>query len=327
MKRIIGLGSPIIDEIAFVDDHFLVGVSGSKGGMELLNESELESLKSEINGELVKITGGSAGNTIFALSRLGTQTSFIGKIGNCSLGNFYKESLAKYGSSTQSLKIGNIPNGKCLSLVTPDGERTMRTSLGAAMTLSADDLILSDFEGYDHLHIEGFLIMNKGVLLKALNLAKANHLTVSFDLASFEVVNQFKTDLQEILKNHIDMVFANEDEASAFTQLPTTQSEESLKILSELCETAVIKLGAKGTLLTKDNKIIRSEAIPVKTIIDTTGAGDFWAAGFLHGWANNKSLEDSAQLGGLMGASVIQNQGSILSHKQWDDILKLTQTI
>ena len=326
MKKIIGLGSPIIDEIAFVDDLFLDNISGSKGGMELLDESELESIKSGIKEELVQITGGSAGNTIFALARLGTQTSFIGKIGNCAAGNFYKASLAEYGGCTQSFKVGNIPNGKCLSLVTPDGERTMRTSLGAAMTLSADDLSPTDFEGYDHLHIEGFLIMNKDVLMKALELAKANHLTVSFDLASFEIVNQFKTDLQEILKNHIDMVFANEDEASAFTQLPPSQSEESLKVLSELCETAVVKRGAKGTLIAKDNEIIRSEATPVKTVIDTTGAGDFWAAGFLHGWANNKSLEDSAQLGALMGASVIQNQGGTLSHKQWDDILKLIQT-
>ena len=326
MKKIIGLGSPIIDEIAFVDDLFLASISGSKGGMELLDESALESIKSGIDEELVQITGGSAGNTIFALARLGIQTSFLGKIGNCASGNFYKESLAQYGGSTQSFKVGNIPNGKCLSLVTPDGERTMRTSLGAALTLSADDLSANDFEGYDHLHIEGFLIMNKDVLLKALDQAKANDLTVSFDLASFEIVNQFKSDLREILKNHIDMVFANEDEASAFTQLPSSQSEESLKILNEFCETAVVKLGAKGTLLAKNNVTIRSEAIPVKEVIDTTGAGDFWAAGFLHGWANNKSLEDSAQLGALMGASVIQNQGGTLSHNQWDEILKSIQT-
>ena len=100
------------------------------------------------------------------------------------------------------------------------------------------------------------------MLLKSLELAKANHLTVSFDLASFEIVNQFKTDLKEILKNHIDMVFANEDEASAFTQLPPSQSEESLKVLSELCETAVVKRGAKGTLIAKDNEISVLRQLP-----------------------------------------------------------------
>ena len=326
MKRIIGLGSPIIDEIAFVDDTFLENISGSKGGMELLAESELESIKSEINQELVQITGGSAGNTIFALARLGIQTSFIGKIGNCASGDFYKESLAQHGGSTQSFKIGKIPNGKCLSLVTPDGQRTMRTSLGAAMTLAEDELNPSDFQDYDHLHIEGFLILNKDVLHKSLDLAKSNNLTISFDLASFEIVNQSKSELKEILKNHVDMVFANEDEAAAFTQLPTTQSEESVKILNELCETAIVKLGAQGSLIAKDQTIIHSEAIPVKEVIDTTGAGDFWAAGFLHGWANNQSIEDSAKLGTLMGASVIQNHGGELSHRQWDDILKSIQT-
>lgn len=327
MKKIIGLGSPIIDEIAFIDDVFLDGIPGSKGGMELLDESELESIKSQINQELVQIAGGSAGNTIFALARLGVETSFIGKIGNCESGNFYKDSLAQQGGNTQSLKMGSIPNGKCLSLVTPDGERTMRTSLGAAMTLSEDDLKPSDFKGYDHLHIEGFLILNKNVLLKALNLAKANNLTVSFDLASFEIVNQSRDELIEILKHHVDMVFANEDEAAAFTQLPPSQSDKSAQVLNELCEMAVVKLGAKGSLIAKDNTIIHSEAIPVKDVIDTTGAGDFWAAGFLHGWANNQSIQDSAKFGALMGASVIQNHGGTLSQSQWDAILKSIQKI
>ena len=326
MKKIIGLGSPIIDEIAFVDDVFLESVSGSKGGMELLGESELEWIKSNIDQELVQITGGSAGNTIFALARLGIQTSFIGKIGNCPSGDLYKKSLAQYGGNTQSFKIGNIPNGKCLSLVTPDGERTMRTSLGAAMTLTEDELTPSDFEAYDHLHIEGFVILNKNVLLKALDLAKYYKLTVSFDLASFEIVNQTKGELVEILRNNVDIVFANEDEAAAFTQLPASQSEESVKILNELCETAVVKLGAKGSLIAQANTVIHSEAIPVKEVIDTTGAGDFWAAGFLHGWANNHSIEHSARLGALMGASVIQNHGGTLSHSQWDDIMKSIQT-
>jgi sugar/nucleoside kinase (ribokinase family) len=326
MKKIIGLGSPIIDEIAFVDDVFLESVSGSKGGMELLGESELELIKSDIDQDLVQITGGSAGNTIFALARLGIQTSFIGKIGNCPSGDLYKKSLAQYGGNTQSFKIGNIPNGKCLSLVTPDGERTMRTSLGAAMTLTEDELTPSDFEAYDHLHIEGFVILNKNVLLKALDLAKYYKLTVSFDLASFEIVNQTKGELVEILRNNVDIVFANEDEAAAFTQLPASQSEESVKILNELCETAVVKLGAKGSLIAQANTVIHSEAIPVKEVIDTTGAGDFWAAGFLHGWANNHSIEHSARLGALMGATVIQNHGGTLSHSQWDDIMESIQT-
>ena len=325
MKKIIGLGSPIIDEIAFVEDTFLNTISGSKSGMELLDESEIESIKSKIDQELVQITGGSAGNTIFALARLGTPTSFIGKIGDCASGRFYKDSLAQYGGNTGSFKIGNIPNGKCLSLVTPDGERTMRTSLGAAMTLSEDDLKPSDFQESDHLHIEGFLILNKNVLLKALDLAKMNHLTVSFDLASFEIVNQSKNELTEILKDHVDMVFANEDEAAAFTQLHPSQSEQSVQILNELCETAVVKLGAKGSLIAKDNRVIHSKAVPVKDVIDTTGAGDFWAAGFLHGWANNKSIENSAQFGALMGAFVIQNHGGTLSQHQWDAILKSIQ--
>ncbi|MAV39246.1 MAG: adenosine kinase [Puniceicoccaceae bacterium] len=322
MKKIVGLGSPIIDEIAFIEESFLDGLSGAKGGMELLLESELAQLKSSIGKDLERIPGGSAGNTIFALARLGIQTGFIGKIGNCISGRFYKDALAQYGGSTASFKEGSSQNGNCLSLVTPDGERTMRTALGAATELSEEELSDADFKPFDHLHIEGFMIHNPKVLEKSLHLAKSNNCTVSFDLASFEIVNQSRDALKELLKSSVDMVFANEEEAAAFTERPISESKISAEILHELCPIAVVKLGAEGCIIASDQTLHHSEAIRVDTVTDTTGAGDFWAAGFLHGWAHQQSITESARRGALLGSSVIQNHGARLNETQWLQILE-----
>ena len=325
MKKIVGLGSPIIDEIAFIEDAFLKNLSGAKGGMELLPESELAQIKSDIGQDLQRIPGGSAGNTIFALARLGISTGFIGKIGNCASGRYYKETLAQYGGNTDSLKEGSTQNGNCLSLVTPDGERTMRTALGAAIELSEDELSDADFKNFDHLHIEGFMIHNPKVLKKSLQLAKSNNCTVSFDLASFEIVNQSKKALKNLLKNSVDMVFANEEEAAAFTERPLSEAKASAEILHELCPTAVVKIGAEGCIIASDQTLHHSEAIRVDSVIDTTGAGDFWAAGFLHGWAQQKSITESARRGALLGSSVIQNHGATLEESQWAEILEQIQ--
>lgn len=321
MKRIVGLGSPIIDEIAFIEESFLTGISGAKGGMELIPESELAQLKSNIGQTLKRIPGGSAGNTIFALARLGIPTGFIGKIGNCASGRYYKETLTQCGGSTESFKEGSTQNGNCLSLVTPDGERTMRTALGAATELSADEILDGDFKAFDHVHIEGFMIHNPKVLEKSLNLAKSNNCTVSFDLASFEIINQSRDRLKQLLATSVDMVFANEEEAAAFTERPLSEAKASAEILNELCPTAVVKLGAEGCIIASEQTFHYIEALQVETVIDTTGAGDFWAAGFLYGWAHQKSITDSARIGALLASSVIQNHGATLNEFQWAQIL------
>lgn len=320
MKKVVGIGSPIIDEIAFVDDSFIDKLHGSKGGMELISEIELNSIKEELDNNLTRIAGGSSGNTIFALAKLGTPTSFIGKVGNCDSGNFYKKSLLELGGDIKSLKIGMGKNGSCLSLVTPDGERTMRTYLGASTELSENELKDSDFNKCDHLHIEGFMMHNRSVLDKSIQLAKKHNCTISFDLASFEIVNQLKNELHSILHDYIDIVFANEDEASAFTGYSLTESDKSVKELNKLCSIAVVKLGSKGSIVSSKQKIHRINAIPVKHVVDTTGAGDFWAAGFLHGILSGKTNEESAYIASQLSSMVIQNHGGTLTDNQWEEI-------
>lgn len=322
MKKIIGIGNPIVDEIAFVEESFLKEIEGAKGGMELLDETQLERIKSLLPKPLNKIPGGSAGNTAFALARLGTQTAYLGKIGNCAVGNFYKESFTQLGGQTHAFKVGNSPNGNCLSLVTPDGERTMRTSLGAAIHLSPNEISKEDFLGYDHVHIEGYMIHNQDVLYKTLDIAKSNNCTVSYDLASFEIVNALRDSIKSILMDYVDILFANEDEAFAFTNEAEFDSVKSAQVLNEFSDIAVVKLGAEGSIIAANNSISKVEANPVDQVIDTTGAGDLWAAGFLHGWAQGKSLEESARLGSLLGAAVVQTQGGSLDESQWETVLR-----
>ncbi len=322
MKKIIGLGSPIIDEIAFVDEAFIDSIEGDKGGMELVDDPGIETLKSRLNQDFQKTAGGSAGNTAFALARLGTQAGFLGKIGNCDSGTYYKKAFSELGGITDSFKVGTSENGKCLSLVTPDGQRTMRTSLGAAISLGPEELSNQDFAPYDHVHIEGYLIHNRPVLDKALQLARASKCTISFDLASFEIVNQLRDELKFILKEYVDIVFANEDEALAFTQHDIFDAKGSAEILGDFCDTVVIKLGAKGSLIYNGSKSIHTEAQAIDQLVDTTGAGDLWAAGFLHGLSLGKSLEDSAYIGALLGSAVVQVQGSALEPLQWSSILE-----
>ncbi len=325
MKKVVGIGSPIIDEIAFVDDSFIKRI-GSKGGMKLISESELNSIKKDLDYGLTRLPGGSSGNTIFALSKLGTPTSFIGKVGSCDSGSFYRKSLLDSGGDSKSLKVGLNKNGSCISLVTPDGERTMRTYLGASTELSENELRDSDFNHCDHLHIEGFMIQNRSVLDRSIQLAKKHNCTISFDLASFEIVFQSKDQLHSILNDSVDIVLANEHEASAFTGYSLTESEKSVNFLNKLCPIAIVKLGSRGSIISSKQKIYRIDAIPAKHVVDTTGAGDFWAAGFLHGILSGKTIEESAYIASQLGSMVIQNHGGTLTDNQWKEIHLILKT-
>ena len=331
MKKVIGLGSPIIDEIAFVGDEFLKKLGGSKGGMELINENELVTIQNLLSSsKLTRQTGGSAGNTIFALAKLGIPTKFISKLGNCKSGNYYKNSFSKIGGDTTSFKIGSKKNGTCISLVTPDGERTMKTFLGAASELDSSELNDTDFFDCRHLHIEGFMIHNKSVLYKALEIGKSRNCTISFDLASFEIVQQYKDELKVILNDYVDMVFANIDEVTAFTGLGHTNAEKSAIELNQLCSIAAVKLGAKGSIISTKGNIFKIDAIPTTNILDTTAAGDYWAAGFIFGIITKKSIEDSAYYASLMASKVIKNQGACLTEDDWielGNILSCNQNI
>ncbi len=317
---IIGVGNPIVDAIALVEEAYLSQIDGDKGGMVLVNEDIISGLIASLPAAPVPAPGGSAGNTLFALAKMGASCSFLGKIGNCEEGAFYRDSFAKLGGDITRFKVGSVSNGRCLSLVTPDGERTMRTDLGAAMSLSPDEISVSDFVGCTHAHIEGYLLFNESLMLRVIESAKEAGCTISLDLASFEVVNATKSILPGILRNYVDIVFANEEEAAAFTDINEDYSAMALE-LAEHCEIAAVKVGAQGSYIAHGGSVEKIEPVPAERVIDTTGAGDLWAAGFLFGWTQDRPLPECAKIGSILGAAVVQEQGSTLPPKVWQDIL------
>lgn len=318
--ELIGVGSPIIDILAKVPDSFLEKVGGDKGGMVLTDGDQIAQWINELPEGSSQAPGGSAGNTVFAATRMGLQTSFIGKTGSDEGGEFYRSELQKLGGDTSRFKTGSIANGRCLSLITPDGERTLRTDLGAAATLSPDEVRPADFAGATHAHIEGYLLFNPDLMMQVLKSAKEANCRISLDLASFEVVKAAGDTLPDILNNYVDLVFANEEEAAAFHGSEAAFGEMAIH-LGKYCELAVVKAGAKGAWLARGENVVFAPAVPGITAVDTTGAGDYWAAGFLSGWLRGKDLETCAALGARLGAEIVQVVGAELPESTWEAIL------
>lgn len=320
-KKIIGVGSPVVDTIALVDDAFLDNVNGDKGGMLLVESTELGSMLNNLPAGSIRAPGGSAGNTLFALARMGAPAALLGKLGNCSIAEFYLEQFKHHGGETSRFKHGSIPNGHCLSLVTPDGERTMRTDLGAAMTLSPEEINVPDFEGYEFAHLEGYLLFNEALMRKVLESAKTAGCTISLDLASFEVVQATSAVLPDILESYVDIVFANEEEASAFTGIQDDYPAMA-RALHQHCDVAAVKIGARGSFVAQNGEVHTIDPVQAKQVIDTTAAGDLWAAGFLYGWLEGRPATECAHLGSQLGAAVVQQQGSVLPHDVWTELLQ-----
>ena len=316
--KLLGIGSPMLDLLVNVEDAFIDRIDGEKGGMNLVSPEELDDILSKVDGECVKAPGGSAANTIFGLTRLGVSTALLGKTGDDDEGAFYRERYKNMGGDTSRFKINpEVPTGRCLSLVTPDSERTMRTDLGAAATLVPDDVTESDFEGFSHVHIEGYMLFNPELTMHILKLAKAASCVISLDLASFEVVNASGDTLKSILNEYVDIVFANEEEAAAFCK--TEDPEKCVDLLSAYCDIAVVKVGKDGAYIKQNKEQVKVDAKLVDAV-DTTGAGDLWASGFLYGILNGLSLEKSGNIGSHCGAEVVSVMGAAIPDEGWERI-------
>ncbi|MDP0495164.1 MAG: adenosine kinase [Verrucomicrobiota bacterium JB024] len=318
---LIGVGSPIVDSLAQVTEAFVSSIPGDKGGMELVDAATMGELMAKVEAPLTEAPGGSAGNTAVAVAHLGLPTTFLGKIGTDAGGEFYRDRFMELGGDGSRFKVCEVPNGRCLSLVTPDSERTMRTDLGAAMTLSPDEISAEDFAGCRHAHIEGYILFNRDLMFKVLNSAKAAGCTVSLDLASFEVVGATKDILPDILGEYVDLVFANEGEASAM--FGGSDYAGMAAQLAELCDVAVVKLGKAGSLIQQGKKLEKISPVLVNQAVDTTGAGDLWAAGFLYGWLRGRPLATCGHYGSVLGAEVVQVMGAAIPHARWAAIRQL----
>ena len=317
MTKVLGIGNALVDALIMLENDSLITELGfPKGSMQLVDEKTSASIKEKsqhLDKEMA--SGGSAANTIHGLARLGIETAFIGTIGEDETGKFFKDDLGK-SKIKPLLKISKTPSGIANTLISKDGERTFGTFLGAAIELSGDDLNLEQFEGHDILHVEGYLVQNHELLENILKLAKQAGLKISIDMASFNVVEDNLDFLKTMVDKYVDIVFANEEEAKAFTG---QEPEEALETLSQQCEIAVVKIGSKGSMIKTGGKRFDVEAIKT-TAVDTTGAGDLYAAGFLYGLIHDLGMEKAGQVGSLLASTVIGKVGAKISESGWEHI-------
>ncbi len=305
MKKIIAIGNAIVDVICKVDDSFLEKNNLIKGSMSLIENDvaqELSALKSE------KITsGGSAGNTAATLAQLGVKTNFIGKVGDDIFGQKFISELQKTGCEFFSNKNHQKPTAKSFILLTPDAERTMCTFLGCASEIDEFDIDEKIFVGAEILYLEGYLWDKPSTILalkKAIFLAKKHHVKVAFSLSDSFCVARHKKDFLELITNDLDILFANENEA-----LEISENFSELFLQNKKLIVAVTK-SEKGCEIFYNNKSFKIAAKKIEKLIDTTGAGDIFAAGFLYGINNEFSLEKSAEFANNLAAKIIQKFGA-----------------
>ena len=316
---LIGVGSPIMDLLARVPDAFLQkNVAGEKGGMVLVDHDEMQRILGLLDGEPAYATGGSAANATFNAARLGLRTTFLGKLGQDNLARIYRHAFETAGVDGTRFKHGDQANARCLALVTPDAQRTMRTCLGAAMTLSPNEITAADFAGCRHAHIEGYLVFNQALANSVLTAARAAGCTTSLDLSSFEVVNASRDWLLSQFKRGIDIVFANEDEIRALFQDHAADYATLAKKLGGLGVLAAVKVGKDGAWIARGGELHRITPVAVADVVDTNGAGDAWAAGFLYGHLKGWSLPACGQLASLLGAETVMHMGPIIPETHFE---------
>ena len=307
---ILGIGNAIVDVICKVDENFLTKNKLNKSTMKLVDESEFRKLLSELKIEET-VSGGSVANSIVGLSQLGDKAGFIGKINNDDLGNKYEEGLknekVKY---FYKKKDESLPTGTCLILITPDSERTMCTFLGVAGKINEDDVDIEALKNSKITFLEGYL-WDEGGPKKAFERAIQNSKKVAMSLSDQFCVERHKMNFLELVKNKLDITFANEQEIMSL--INTKSFNEVINFGKKLNKLIVITRGEKGSVVINNDDVIESTAKKNLKIVDLTGAGDLFAAGFLHGLINNFKLKDCLIKGTEMSSKIIQKIGARLS--------------
>lgn len=318
MDKIIGMGNALVDVLVRIDDDSLLEkLHLPKGSMQLIQEDTLSEIRKYTSGmKIHRSTGGSAGNTVCALAALGANPGFIGKVGQDETGAFFGDTLRQSGVNAL-LATCDLPSGIASTFISTDGERTFGTYLGAAATLRAEDLSRKMFAGYNYLYIEGYLLQDHDLMLRAVQLAKEEGLQVCLDMASYNVVEAERDFFDQLIVKYVDIVFANESEALAYTG---KAPHEALEEIASKCSIAVVKTGKEGSLVKKGTEVIQLLSCPVDNVLDTTGAGDFYAAGFMYGLTCGYSLEKCVQISTILATAVIQEVGTTLPAKKWDEI-------
>lgn len=317
MKSILGIGNALTDILALLeDDSLLREYHLPKGSMQHVDKETGNKIWSSIRRMGVQyVAGGSAGNTITGTAVFGMPSGFIGKVGDDELGSLYKSDQERNGIKSMLLK-GVEASGRAMVFVTaPNAERTFAVYLGAALELAPEDLKPEYFEGYDYFHIEGYLVQNQQLLRRAVELAKEAGCYISIDLASYNVVESNEAFLHDIVENYVNIVFANESEAEAFTH---KQPREAANEIAKICDIAVVKVGKDGSMICTGQEFHYINAREAKAI-DATGAGDLYAAGFLYGHSLGLPLNVCGEIGSIISAKVVEVIGPKIDIHRWKD--------
>lgn len=305
-----GIGNAIVDVLSHADDAKLAALGLNKGVMTLIDADRAERIYAQM-GPGVECSGGSVANTIAALAALGGKGVYVGKVGNDQLGAVFRHDLRSLGVTfdTPAAEDGPV-TARCLILVTPDGLRTMQTYLGASVLLGPDDIDPATIAGAEVTYLEGYLWdppKAKDAFRKAARIAHEAGRKVALSLSDPFCVDRHRAEFLALLAEQVDIVFANEAEIAL---LYRTDFDDALRQVRAHCAIAAVTRGEKGSVVVAGDEVVVSAAEPVGKVVDTTGAGDLYAAGFLYGLTRGRSLAASARLGGLCAAEIISHFGA-----------------
>ena len=319
MTDILGIGNALVDALVQVKNEVIINELGlQKGGMQLIDTERYLQVQERIkNLNPVRTTGGSACNTLLAVAQLGGRAGLIGNVGRDEPGEFFANSFKALGVDTLLSYDDCLPTGVASTLITPDGQRTFGTYLGAAANLQPQQLKAEWFDSYRYFYIEGYLVQDHALIRRAVELAREAGLKVCIDLASYNIVADDRDFFAELLPQ-VDIVFANEQEAVALTGCD--DATHNVAQLARLCHIAVVKVGKRGVLVQRGTERIHCAAREVPHVVDTTAAGDYFAAGFMFALSQGRSLMTCARLGSLLAGHIIEVVGTALSADTWQRI-------
>jgi len=309
--HVTAIGNAIVDVLSFAEDTFIAAQNMRKGTMQLIDAPRAESLY-EAMGQATEVSGGSAANTLAGMASLGARTAFIGKVSNDELGRIFRHDLNGAGVEfTTPTAMHNIPTARCLIVVTPDGQRTMNTFLGAAGEIHTADVDTSLVDRAQVLYGEGYMWdmdVTKTAIRHAFAAAKKSNTKIAFSLSDAFCVERARPDFLAMIREDFDILFCNEAEACAL--YPDKKFEEILDILQGQCDIIAITCGERGSLILTPSERIHIEPLRVNNVVDTTGAGDLYASGFLYGLTHGLPLEQCGKLGSSCASDIITHLGA-----------------
>lgn len=308
--QVLGIGNSIVDVLGFVNEDFLETHNLNKAAMTLINESQAEILYKDL-GQTTEVSGGSAANTVAGIASLGGSAAFIGRVRDDELGKIFKHDLNAVGVDYDSaFATEGKTTARCLVMVTPDAERTMATFLGACTELDESDIDEELIKNSEVIYIEGYLWDEpnaKAAISKAIKIAKENGVKTAFTCSDPFCVSRHKDEFLELLKD-IDILFANEEEAKMLFDVENVA--DAAKKAKTLGSLVALTKGAEGSVIINEGELTEVAASAINELVDTTGAGDLYAAGFLHALTSGKSLAECGQLGGFAAGNIIQQLGA-----------------